>query len=258
MKVVILAGGLGSRLSEETQIKPKPMVNIGDRPILWHIMKIYYHFGFNDFIICAGYLDYVIKEYFINYSLHNSDLTINTKTNEIEILSKSNENWSVSIIFTGENSNTGGRLKRIKNMIPDNDAFLLTYGDGLIDANINDIVKSHKNSSLIGTVTAVQPLGRFGSLDFNGDKVSAFIEKPQGDGQWINGGYFVFEKDIFKYLNQGDDTILEQEPLQKLASDNQLNSFKHSGFWQPMDTLRDKNYLNDLWKKNLAPWKHWK
>ena len=258
MKIIILAGGLGSRLSEETQIKPKPMINIGDRPILWHIMKIFSYYGFRDFIICCGYLDYIIKEYFINYASHNSDLIIKTKTNDIKILNKFDEDWNVSIINTGKESNTGGRLKRIESLIEDKETFCMTYGDGLIDLNINHLIEKHKVSKKIGTVTAVQPLGRFGSLDINGEKVKGFIEKPKGDGQWINGGFFVFEKEIFNYLKDGDATILEQEPLRNLAKDGQLNSYKHTGFWQPMDTLRDKILLNDLWNSGKAPWKIWR
>lgn len=233
------------------------MVNIGDRPIIWHIMKIYSHFGFNEFIICCGYLDYVIKEYFINYASHNSDLIIKTKTNEIKILNKFYEDWNVSIIFTGNNTNTGGRLKRIEQLIGNDKTFMMTYGDGLINLDINSLINCHLSSNKIGTVTAVQPLGRFGTLDLDGSSVKGFIEKPKGDGQWINGGYFVFQKEIFNYISN-DETVLEQEPLKKLAEDGQLNSKKHEGFWQPMDTLRDKIYLNELWSNGSAPWKIWK
>ena len=258
MKVVILAGGLGSRLSEETQLKPKPMLNIGKKPIIWHIMKIYSYYGFNEFIICCGYLDYVIKEYFMNYAYHNSDLIINTKSNDVKILNKFNEDWKISIIFTGDKTNTGGRLKRIENLIKDKETFMMTYGDGLINLDINLLLESHKSSKKIATVTAVQPLGRFGTLDLDKNSVKGFVEKPKGDGQWMNGGFFVFEKEIFKYLSNGDETILEQEPLRKLALNDQLNSIKHNGFWQPMDTLRDKIHLNDLWNNDKAPWKIWK
>lgn len=257
MKVVILAGGLGSRLSEETNLKPKPMVKIGNFPIIWHIMKIYSHFGYNEFIICCGYMGFAIKEYFINYRFHNSNLTVNLENNNIEILNEAKENWKVTLIDTGDNSNTGGRIKRIKKYIGNDDNFFMTYGDGLADIDISELYSSHISSNKIATVTAVQPLGRFGSLNINKKKeVIDFKEKPLGDSQWINGGFFVLNKEIFKYI-KGDETIFEQEPLQNLAKKNQLNAYSHDKFWQPMDTLREKNRLNQLWLEKKAPWKMW-
>ena len=257
MKVVILAGGLGSRLSEETTIRPKPMVKIGNFPIIWHIMKIFSHFGYNEFIICCGYMGFIIKEYFINYRYHNSNLTVNLENNNIEILNKSIEKWKVTLIDTGDNSNTGGRIKRIKNLIGDDNCFFMTYGDGLADIDISKLYESHLNSNKLATVTAVQPLGRFGSLSINKRKeVTDFKEKPLGDSQWINGGFFVLNKEIFEFI-EGDETIFEQEPLQELVEKNQLNAFSHDKFWQPMDTLREKNKLNQLWSQNKAPWKMW-
>ncbi len=257
MKVVILAGGLGSRLSEETTIRPKPMVKIGNFPIIWHIMKIFSHFGYNEFIICCGYMSFTIKEYFINYRFHNSNLTVNLENNNVEILNKSIEKWKVTLIDTGDNSNTGGRIKRIKNLIGDDKSFFMTYGDGLADIDISKLYESHLNSNKLATVTAVQPLGRFGSLNINKKKeVTDFKEKPLGDSQWINGGFFVLNKEIFEFI-EGDETIFEQEPLQELVDKNQLNAFSHDKFWQPMDTLREKNKLNQLWSQNKAPWKIW-
>ncbi|MBU2524835.1 glucose-1-phosphate cytidylyltransferase [Patescibacteria group bacterium] len=257
MKVVILAGGLGTRLSEETTIKPKPMVEIGGKPILWHIMKIYSSYGFNDFIICLGYKGYLVKEYFANYFLHESDVTFNFKDdNKITFHQKFAEPWEVTLIDTGLNTMTGGRIKRIKDYV-ENNTFFMTYGDGVSNINIKDLLKFHKTNNKIVTVTAVQPLGRFGSLNIdNNDLVKDFVEKPIGDGYWINGGYFVLEPRIFKYID-GDSTVFEKEPLEKLAIDENLVAFKHSGFWQPMDTLRDKTYLEELWKDNSAPWKIW-
>ena len=257
MKVVILAGGLGSRLSEETSLKPKPMVKIGNFPILWHIMKIYSHFGYNDFIICCGYMGFVIKEYFINYRYHNSNLIVNLETNQVEIINKTSEKWKVSLLDTGDNSNTGGRIKKIKNLIGDDNNFFMTYGDGLADIDLNKLKKSHEKANKIATVTAVQPLGRFGSLKINKNKeVTEFKEKPLGDAQWINGGFFVLNKEIFQFI-EGDATIFEQEPMKKLVQLNQLNAYSHTKFWQPMDTLREKNKLNQLWSENKAPWKIW-
>lgn len=257
MKVVILAGGLGSRLSEETSLKPKPMVKIGNFPIIWHIMKIYSHFGYNDFIICCGYMGFVIKEYFINYRYHNSNLTVNLETNQTEILNKTSDKWKVSLIDTGDNSNTGGRIKKIKNLIGDDNNFFMTYGDGLADIDLNELKKSHEKANKIATVSAVQPLGRFGSLKINKNKeVTEFKEKPLGDAQWINGGFFVLNKEIFQFI-EGDETIFEQEPMKKLVQLNQLNAYSHDKFWQPMDTLREKNKLNQLWSENKAPWKIW-
>ncbi len=253
MKAVILAGGYGTRLEEETVVKPKPMVEIGGKPILWHILKTYSHYGINDFVICLGYKGYMIKEYFANYFVHSSDLTIDIKNNKIEIHSVNSEPWKITLIDTGESSMTGGRIKRIEKFV--DDTFLMTYGDGVGDINITDLINFHKKNQTIATLTAVQPQGRFGTLEIKNDKITKFVEKPSGDNSWINGGYFVFEKSFFDYLD-GDDTILEKKPLETLAKLNQLSVFKHDGFWQPMDTLRDKNYLNNMWKNNPI-WKKW-
>lgn len=256
MKVVILAGGLGTRLSEETDIKPKPMVEIGEYPIIWHIMKIYSHFGINDFIICLGYKGYVIKEYFANYFLHKSDVEIDIKDNKIKYLNSTTEPWKISLIDTGLNTMTGGRIKRVKKFL-ENETFMLTYGDGLSDVNISDLLKFHKNHNGIATVTAVQPAGRFGSLSIGpADNISSFLEKPPGDNSWINGGFFVLEPEVVEYIS-GDDTVWERYPLEKISENKQLIAYKHKGFWHPMDTLRDKNYLNEIWKTGKAPWKVW-
>jgi glucose-1-phosphate cytidylyltransferase len=256
MKVVILAGGLGTRLSEETIIKPKPMVEIGGKPILWHIMKIYSFYGFNDFIICLGYKGYVIKEFFNNYFLHNSDLTIDLKENKIQIHSNSVDPWKVTLIDTGEQTMTGGRLLRVRDYI-ENNTFLMTYGDGVADINILEVIKFHKMKKKIATVTAAQPTGRFGSLVIDEDyNVKSFIEKPPGDGGWVNAGFFVLEPKIFDYI-KGDETIFEKEPLENLAKENQLVSYKHKGFWMPMDKLSDKIELERLWNSGKAPWKLW-
>ena len=257
MKVVILAGGFGTRLSEETQIKPKPMIEIGGKPILWHIMKIYSYYGFNDFIICLGYKGYMIKEYFFNYFMHQSDLTIDLKTNSIETHSSNAEPWKISLIDTGTNSMTGGRIKRIKDYVGD-ETFLLTYGDGVGNINIEDLVKYHKSKQKLVTITAVQPSGRFGSLNLNEqNNVQSFLEKPEGDGAWINGGFFVCEPEIFDFINS-DHTTWEREPMEKIASKGEMTAFKHNGFWKPMDTLREKKELENLWNKGNAPWKIWK
>ena len=257
MKAVILAGGLGSRLSEETDSKPKPMVEIGGKPILWHILKIYSTYNINDFIICCGYKGYVIKEYFSNYFLHNSDVTFDLKNNKLEIHSKYSESWNVTLVDTGENTMTGGRLRRIRNYL-DNEDFCFTYGDGLADININDLINFHYNSKSLATLTAVQPPGRFGSLEVDQNfKVNKFFEKPQGDGGWINGGFFVLNTKVIDYI-EGDQTIWEQEPLRNLARDNKLSAYKHIGFWHPMDTLRDKKFLDELWNANKSKWKVWK
>lgn len=256
IKVVILAGGYGTRLSEETIIKPKPMVEIGGRPILWHIMKIYSFYGFNDFIICLGYKGYMIKEYFSNYFLHMSDVTFDMNSNSVEIIEKHAEPWRVTLIDTGQDTMTGGRIKRVQKYLP-NETFMLTYGDGLADININELVSFHFNHGKLATVTAVRPPGRFGALHLDQDgTVCEFLEKPLGDGTWINGGFFVLEPGIFEYI-AGDETIWEREPLAKLAADGQLMSYRHYGFWQPMDTLREKNLLEELWNKGRAPWKLW-
>jgi glucose-1-phosphate cytidylyltransferase len=256
MKVVILAGGFGTRLGEETGLKPKPMVEIGERPILWHIMKIYSHFGFNDFIICLGYKGFVIKEYFMNYLAHNSDIRVDTSKNEVEILNNHGENWNVYLIDTGLTSMTGGRILRIKDYIKEQ-TFMLTYGDGVANINVLKLLDFHKKSKKLATVTAVKPEGRFGFIRFGDDnEVTSFEEKPAGDGGWANGGFFVLEPGIFDYI-KGDDTIWEKEPLEKLAADHELNAFKFDGFWKSMDTPRDKQELDALWKKGNPPWKVW-
>ena len=251
MKVVILAGGFGTRLIEETTILPKPLIEINSKPILWHIMSIYSHYGYNDFIICCGYKGYWIKEYFYNFRLHNSDLTINLKDNNLEIHSNKTENWRVTLVDSGLDTQTGGRIKAIENYI-DGD-FFLTYGDGVSNININTLRDFHESHNKLATITTVKPQGRFGSLALDGDNVIDFIEKPLGESGWINGGFFVLKKGIFKYLD-GPDTIWEREPLENLASDNQLRAFKHNDFWQPMDSLRDKNYLEGLCKSRIPPW----
>lgn len=254
MKAVILAGGLGTRLSEETALKPKPMVEIGGKPIIWHIMKIYERFGVNDFIICVGYKGYVIKEYFANYINHQSDITVDLKNKAIEVHRKTQENWRITLIDTGQNTMTGGRLKRVANLLSDDEPFLLTYGDGVSDIDISLLIENHKKSKKSATVTAVRPPGRFGALeiDENGG-VSRFIEKPLGDGNRINGGFFVLEKSVIKEITD-DSTIWEREPLERLAAKGELNAYIHNGFWQPMDTLRDMNYLEDLIQNKKAPW----
>ncbi len=256
MKVVILAGGFGTRLSEETVIKPKPMVEVGEMPILWHIMKTYSNYGFNEFIILLGYKGYVIKEYFSNYFLHQSDVTIDMANNHMEIHNNESEPWKVTLIETGLNTMTGGRIKQAKKYL-DGDTFLLTYGDGLSDINIQNLVDFHKNHGKKITMTAVQPDGRFGSLNIEkSGVVSNFKEKPKGDGAWVNGGFFVCDSSILKYIAD-ESTVFEQQPLQKLAEDNELMVFKHHGFWSCMDSLNDKNNLCEMWNKNLAPWKIW-
>ena len=256
MKVVILAGGFGTRLSEETHLKPKPMVEIGNMPILWHIMKIYSHYGYNDFVICLGYKGYVIKEYFFNYYKHLSDFTIDLRSNEIEIHDNKAEPWKVTLVDTGGETMTGGRIKRIKEFVQDR-TFMLTYGDGVGDVNINLLVDWHRKGNKYLTVTAVQPGGRFGALGLDdSDNVTSFIEKPRGDGSWINGGFFVCEPEIFDYI-EGDSTIWERAPMERLADDQQISAFKHTAFWKPMDTLRDKMELENLWKEDQAPWKVW-
>ncbi len=257
MKVVILAGGIGSRLSEETDLKPKPMVEIGGKPILWHIMKIYSHYGFNDFVICLGNKGYMIKEYFANYFLHSTDVTIDLKKNKIDVLGTKAEPWKVTLIDTGLNTMTGGRIKRIQEIVG-KQTFLMTYGDGLGDVNIKELVAFHKKQAKFATVTGVQLPSRFGTLDLD-DKhnVSSFREKPGAVNLWVNGGFFVLEPQIFKYLKD-DSSIWEKEPLEKLASSDQLNAYKHNGFWKSMDTLRDKRELDNLWQLGKAPWKLWK
>ena len=256
MKVVILAGGLGTRLSEETILKPKPMVEIGGKPILWHIMKIYSSYGYNDFVICLGYKGYVIKEYFANYFLHQSNVTFDVKNNTMQIHDSQAEPWKVTLVDTGINTMTGGRIKRIKDYI-DNQPFLLTYGDGVGNINIKNLVNFHQENAKLLTVTAVQPSGRFGALQIEtNQQVSSFLEKPQGDGSWINGGFFVCQPEVIDYL-EDDFTTFEKEPLENLAKDSQMMAFKHQGFWKPMDTLRDKHELESMWDSNKAPWKNW-
>jgi glucose-1-phosphate cytidylyltransferase len=255
MKAVILAGGLGTRISEETYLKPKPMIEVGGRPILWHVLKIYSAHGINDFIICAGYKGYVIKEYFANYFLHMSDVTFDMKNNRMEVHNQRSEPWRVTIVDTGETTMTGGRLKKVQDYVG-NESFCFTYGDGVGDVNVSALVSFHKNQGRTATLTGVQPPGRFGALDVEGTKVSGFQEKPDGDGSWINGGFFVLEPAVFD-LVENDSTIWERSPLESLAVSNQLSIYKHSGFWQPMDTLRDKLHLEELWESGKAPWKVW-
>jgi len=256
MKVVILAGGFGTRLSEETDFRPKPMIEIGERPILWHIMKVYSHYGFNDFIICLGYKGYVIKEYFANYFLHQSDVTIDLKNNGLEIHQSKAEAWKITLVDTGLNTMTGGRIKRIQGYIGD-ETFMVTYGDGIGNIDIQDLLKFHKNHGKFATVTAVQPLGRFGALALGeGNNVISFQEKPKGDGAWINAGFFVLEPQIFHYIAD-DKTPWEKKPLDNLARDGNLVAYMHYGFWKPMDTLRDKIELEGLWNAGKPPWKIW-
>jgi glucose-1-phosphate cytidylyltransferase len=255
MKVVILAGGQGTRISEESYAKPKPMVEIGGKPILWHIMKIYSHYGHNDFIVCCGYKGFMIKEYFANYFLHMSDVTINMKTNNVKVHQNSAEPWTITLVDTGEMTMTGGRLKRVKDYVGNED-FCFTYGDGVGDVNITNLIVHHNNQKTLATLTATQPPGRFGALNISENRVRGFHEKPQGDGKWINGGFFVLNPRVIDLID-GDNTTWEQEPMAKLAHDGQLAAYFHQGFWQPMDTLRDKNHLEDLWQKNRAPWKFW-
>ena len=256
MKAVILAGGLGTRLSEETSIKPKPMVEIGGMPILWHIMKSYSAHGVNDFIICCGYKGYVIKEYFANYFLHMSDVTFDMRSNNMEVHHKRAEPWTVTLVDTGEHSMTGGRLNRVRKYIENDDAFCFTYGDGVGDIDISASIEFHKRHGKAATLTATYPPGRFGALDMKQGRVLNFKEKPKGDGAMINGGFFVLSPKVLKHL-KGDDTVWEQQPLQQLAEDGELMAFEHHGFWQPMDTLRDKHLLEELWASGKAPWKKW-
>ena len=256
MKAVILAGGLGTRLSEETVSRPKPMVEIGGKPILWHIMKTYSHYGINDFIICCGYKGYVIKEYFSNYSLHQSDVTFDMKENKITVHKDRTESWKVTLVDTGDHSMTGGRLKRVLPFLKDEEAFCFTYGDGVADINIKSLIEFHKSHGKQATLTATLPPGRFGALRIKDNQVLKFEEKPKGDGALINGGYFVLSPKVIERI-QGDETVWEQEPLRSLASDGELMLFRHDGFWQPMDTLKDKMKLNELLHQNKAPWKVW-
>ena len=256
MKVIILAGGLGTRLSEETTIKPKPMVEIGGMPIIWHIMKIYSAFGFNDFVVCLGYKGYVIKEYFANYFLHKSDVTIDLKNNSVKVHDSQAEPWNITLVDTGNETMTGGRIKRVQHHIG-NEPFMLTYGDGVANIDINALLERHRQHGKYFTVTSVQPSGRFGALDLgeNGE-VRSFLEKPKGDGSWINGGFFVCQPEVFNYIDD-DATIFERTPMEKLAAERQMVAYHHEGFWKPMDTLRDKTELEESWVSKTAAWKIW-
>lgn len=256
MKVVILAGGLGTRISEETTVKPKPMVEIGPEPIIWHIMKIYSSQGFNDFIICAGYKQNIIKDYFVSYLRNHIDIEVDFKGNSVKILNEHKEDWSVKVIDTGLLTMTGGRIKRIEKYINDEE-FMVTYGDGLSDVELNRLLLSHRKSGKQLTVTAVQPKGRFGVLTMDGDKVLDFTEKPSGDGMWINGGYYVMNEEIFDYIDD-DTTVFEHEPIKMLVNEGKVNAYKHLGFWKPMDTLTDKRQLEEIWNSGKAPWKIWR
>ena len=257
MKAVILAGGFGTRISEETSVRPKPMVEVGDKPILWHIMKIYHAHGVRDFVICCGFKGFAIKEYFANYVVHQSDVTFDTRTREIEIHSTNAEDWRVTLVDTGLNTLTGGRLKRVRDYIGD-ETFCMTYGDGVSDVNITELIRFHRDEGALATMTAVQPPGRFGafSLGESDSRVAHFREKPKGDNAWVNGGFFVLEPRVLDFID-GDQTSWESEPMERIASEGQLCAYKHAGFWQPMDTLRDRMYLEDLWESGQPPWKQW-
>lgn len=256
MKAVILAGGLGTRISEETVSKPKPMIEIGGKPILWHIMKSYSRYDIIDFIICCGYKGYVIKEYFANYFLHMSDITFDMSKNEMQVHQRNAEPWKVTLVDTGEETMTGGRLKRVIDYVREDEFFCFTYGDGLSNVNIKELISFHKEQKVIATLTATLPPGRFGALDLKENMVSSFMEKPKGDGAMINGGFFVLSPDVINYIDN-DNTIWEREPLERLAREGNLAAYQHLGFWQPMDTLRDKIYLEELWQSGKAPWKVW-
>ncbi len=256
MKAVLLAGGLGTRFAEETDAKPKPMIEIGGMPIIWHIMKIYSHHGINEFVICLGYKGYVIKEYFQNYFLHMSNVTFDMRTNKMEVHNASAEPWRVTLVDTGEKTMIGGRIKRILPFLGDDKEFLLTYGDGVGDVDVRATIDLHRKQGRLATVTATQPPGRFGSIKYEDHRITGFQEKPMGDGGWINGGYFVLSPEVGRYI-EDDTTVWEQEPMQRLAADGQLSVYFHPGFWQPMDTLRDKRHLEDLWAAGKAPWKLW-
>lgn len=258
MKVLILAGGFGTRLSEETSVRPKPMAEIGDKPVLWHIMKSYAHWGYSDFVILLGYKGYFIKEFFANYFLHTSDVEIDLKNNSIKTLNSRAEDWKVTLVDTGLHTMTGGRIKRVQDIVG-NEPFLLTYGDGVSDVNIKELVEFHKSHGGAITLTSFQPDGRFGALDMGeNNRVNRFLEKPKGDQAWINGGFFVCEPEVFDYILQGDSTVFEQKPLENLANDGKLFAYKHNGFWKCMDTLRDKNQLNEMWNSGKPKWKLWK
>ena len=256
MKAVILAGGLGTRISEESDSRPKPMITIGGMPILWHIMKIYSHYGINEFIVCCGYKGYVIKEYFANYFLHMSDVTFDMSENRMAVHNQKAEPWKVTLVDTGDDTMTGGRLKRVARYIQEDEIFCLTYGDGLIDVNITELIAFHRAQQVKATVTSVLPPGRFGALDVVGNRVKSFREKPQGDGAKVNGGFFVLSYKVIDYIS-GDKTIWERGPIERLAKEGDLAAYQHGGFWQPMDTLRDKTHLEELWQSGKAPWKVW-
>ena len=256
MKCVILAGGLGTRISEESVLKPKPMIEIGGKPIIWHIMKIYSAQGIDEFVVCLGYKGYVIKEYFANYFLHMSDVTFDMRSNRMEVHHKRAEPWTVTLVDTGDDSMTGGRLLRVAKYVRDDEAFCFTYGDGLSDLDIRQEMAFHKSNKTLATMCAVQPPGRFGAIDITGNRITRFEEKPSGDGSWINGGFFILEPDVLRYID-GDESVWERDPLENLAKDKQLSAFIHRGFWQPMDTLRDKIKLEELWQDGKAPWKVW-
>ena len=256
MKAVILAGGYGTRISEETDNIPKPMIRIGHKPILWHIMKMYSTHGITDFVICCGYKGYVIKEYFSNYFLHMSDVTFSMKKNQMKVHHERSEPWTVTLVDTGENTMTGGRIRRIEQYIKNDEAFCLTYGDGVSNINITELINFHKQQQTLATLTAVYPPARFGALEISNGKVNSFIEKPQGDGNRINGGFFVLSPKVIDLID-GDSTVWEQKPMEVLATQGEMSAFDHDGFWQPMDTLRDKNYLEELWASENAPWKIW-
>jgi glucose-1-phosphate cytidylyltransferase len=257
MKAVILAGGLGTRISEETHLKPKPMIEIGGKPILWHLMKIYSSHGINDFIVCCGYKGYIIKEYFANYFLHMSDVTFDMKNNRMKVHQQNAEPWTVTLVDTGEDTQTGGRLKRVASYLKNEKAFCFTYGDGLANVDITKLIQFHQKHGKLATVTAVQPPGRYGALNRDNDLVTGFVEKPKGDGGWINGGFFVLSPECFNYIDS-DDTAWEQKPLKDIAIKGELMAYEHKDFWQPMDTLREKNLLEELWDSGNAPWKTWK
>ncbi|MBK8805006.1 MAG: glucose-1-phosphate cytidylyltransferase [Fibrobacteres bacterium] len=256
MKAVILAGGMGTRISEETSARPKPMIEVGGKPILWHILKIYSAHGINDFVICLGYKSYVIKEYFANYFLHMSDVTFDMSENRMEVHQKHAEPWKITLVDTGEKTMTGGRIKRIREYVQDDDAFCLTYGDGVANVDIKKLVEFHRAHGSLATLTGVQPPGRFGALGLRGSSISAFQEKPTGDGAWINGGFFVCSPKVIDRISD-DTTVWEREPMESLAKDGQIHAYLHEGFWQPMDTLRDKVLLEELWQSGEAPWKIW-
>ena len=256
MKAVILAGGLGTRIAEESAVRPKPMVEIGGMPVIWHVMKIYSFYGINDFIICLGYKGYMIKEYFANYFLHTSDVTFNMQTNEMRVHERHAEPWQVTLVDTGQETMTGGRVRRVSRYLQSEESFCLTYGDGLSDVNVSELMAFHKGQGTSATITATQPPGRFGALDLDGRRVKSFREKPPGDGAWINGGFFVMSPKVLDLI-EDDQTVFEHEVLENLARTNQLAAYTHRGFWQPLDTLRDKNYLEELWASGKAPWKRW-